>query len=86
MGRATATYDYGNFLRRELATQPPSNWAALYMQRPAPETGNYFKVEWLKPYDKQPILKTLRTYAASDYAVTSKGGDYHRSSCRRHRS
>jgi predicted phage terminase large subunit-like protein len=70
------TYGYGDFLRRELATQPPANWAALYQQRPAPESGNFFKAEWLKPYDKSPPTKTMRTYAASDYAVTSKGGDY----------
>jgi predicted phage terminase large subunit-like protein len=73
---ADTTYGYGDFLRRELATQPPANWAALYQQRPAPESGNFFKAEWLKPYDKAPSKETLRTYAASDYAVTSKGGDY----------
>ena len=48
----------------------------LYQQRPAPESGDYFKAEWLKPYDKAPPLEKLRTYAACDYAVTSKGGDY----------
>src|SRR6185312_1921451 len=26
------------------------DWSALYQQRPSPETGNYFKAEWLKPY------------------------------------
>ena len=69
-------YGYADLLRRELATQSPQNWASLYQQRPAPESGDYFKAEWLKPYDKAPALDTLRTYAASDYAVTSKGGDY----------
>lgn len=69
-------YEYGAFLRREHATQSPWNWASLYQQRPAPETGDYFKAEWLKPYEKIPPLSTLRTYAGSDYAVTSKGGDY----------
>ncbi len=69
-------YGYANLLRRELATQSPANWASLYQQRPAPESGDYFKSEWLKPYDKAPPLENLRTYAASDYAVTSKGGDY----------
>jgi predicted phage terminase large subunit-like protein len=71
-----SNYEYGKFLRRELSTQPPMNWAALYQQRPAPESGDYFKLEWLKPYEKPPEIKSLRTYAASDYAVTSKGGDY----------
>ena len=69
-------YDYSGFLRQQLATQPPMNWAAMYQQRPAPETGDFFRVEWLKPYDLPLNTRNLKTYAASDYAVTSKGGDY----------
>lgn len=49
-------------------------WQALYMQRPTPDTGDYFKREWFSSYDKQP--KHLRIYGASDYAVTADGGDY----------
>src|SRR5260370_21045797 len=45
------------------------------MQRPAPESGDFFKAEWLKPYDKAPPLSSLRIFAGSDYAVTTKG-DY----------
>lgn len=51
-------------------------WSALYQQRPAPEDGDYFKAEWLKPYDKAPAKDTLRVYGGSDYAVTADGGDY----------
>lgn len=51
-------------------------WSALYQQRPAPDDGDYFKVDWLRPYEKAPDLKTLRVYGGSDYAVTSDGGDY----------
>jgi predicted phage terminase large subunit-like protein len=69
-------YGYGQFLRHEKATQLPRNWSALYQQRPSPETGDYFKDEWLKPYDKAPARETLTVYGASDYAVTSDGGDY----------
>jgi predicted phage terminase large subunit-like protein len=69
-------YYYGDTLRRHLATQSPMNWAGLFQQRPAPADGDYFLREWLKPYEKFPEPETLRTYAASDYAVTSKGGDY----------
>jgi predicted phage terminase large subunit-like protein len=84
LGRAAGTflwdddpnYEFGKFLRREQQTQPAWNWAALYQQRPAPESGDYFRSEWLKPYEKIPPLDTLRVFAASDYAVTSKGGDY----------
>jgi len=51
-------------------------WSALYQQRPAPEEGDYFKADWLKPYEKVPSLDTLRVYGGSDYAVTADGGDY----------
>jgi predicted phage terminase large subunit-like protein len=51
-------------------------WSALYQQRPAPEEGDYFKSEWLRPYDKAPARETLRVYGGSDYATTSDGGDY----------
>jgi predicted phage terminase large subunit-like protein len=50
-------------------------WAALYQQRPAPEDGEYFKAAWLRESETPP-LKTLHIYGASDYAVTSNGGDY----------
>lgn len=52
------------------------HWSALYQQHPAPEDGDYFKSEWLRPYEKLPALETLRVYGASDYAVTADGGDY----------
>jgi predicted phage terminase large subunit-like protein len=52
------------------------DWAALYQQRPAPETGDYFRKEWLRPVETLPPRETMRVYGASDYAVTSDGGDY----------
>lgn len=65
-------------LRRIQANSIPRFWSALYQQRPSPETGDYFKSEWLKPYTRaqRPDLKTLSIYGASDYAVTADGGDY----------
>lgn len=54
----------------------PRDWAALYQQDPAPEEGDYFKAEWLKPVDKFPDRATMRVYGGSDYAVTADGGDY----------
>ena len=54
----------------------PRDWSALYQQRPAPETGDYFKAEWLRPYDIAPERNTLNVYGGSDYAVTADGGDY----------
>lgn len=69
-------YDYGSFLRSRQRETSAMMWAALYQQRPAPEDGDYFKREWLKPYDTAPARNTLRIYGGSDYAVTADGGDY----------
>ena len=52
------------------------DWNALYQQRPAPEEGDYFKAEWLKPVATLPSRELLRVYGGSDYAVTEDGGDY----------
>lgn len=52
------------------------NWSALYQQQPAPDSGDYFKEEWIKWYDICPARSTMRIYGASDYAVTKDGGDY----------
>ena len=66
-------YDEESLLRIK-RTIGQREWQALYMQRPAPDTGDYFKRDWFKSYDKAP--KHLRIYGASDYAVTADGGDY----------
>jgi predicted phage terminase large subunit-like protein len=59
--------------RRAIGTR---DWNALFQQRPAPEEGDYFKNEWLKPVTTLPSKELLRVYGGSDYAVTEKGGDY----------
>jgi predicted phage terminase large subunit-like protein len=69
-------YNYGAFLRARQRETSPMMWAALYQQRPAPEEGDYFKADWLKPYNTVPPRDTLRVYGGSDYAVTADGGDY----------
>jgi predicted phage terminase large subunit-like protein len=69
-------YDYAAFLRQRQRETSPMMWAALYQQRPAPEEGDYFKADWLKPIDIMPARETLRCYGGSDYAVTADGGDY----------
>lgn len=58
------------------ARRDPRRWAALYQQRPSPETGDYFKAEWLRLYDRAPDRDTMHIYGGSDYAVTADGGDY----------
>jgi predicted phage terminase large subunit-like protein len=60
-------------------------WSALFQQRPAPDTGDYFQADWFRPYSRPidpqgpvalPSRETLTVYGASDYAVTAEGGDY----------
>ncbi len=56
-------------------------WSALYQQRPAPETGDFFQADWLKPYGEGtrvplPEKETMHIYGASDYATTDEGGNY----------
>jgi len=70
------SYGYGEQLQDLRSTTPARTWSALYQQRPAPEDGDYFKVDWLRPYDHAPDRKTLRIYGGSDYAVTADGGDF----------
>lgn len=69
-------YNYGAFLRARRKEVSAMTWSALYQQRPAPEEGDYFKADWLRPYAKAPARDTMRVYGGSDYAVTADGGDY----------
>lgn len=60
-------------IRRAL---PPRDWSALYQQRPSPDSGDYFKKEWLHEYETAPPRAQMLIYGGSDYAVTADGGDY----------
>ena len=62
-------------LARIKANTTAQDYAALYMQEPTPESGTYFRDEWLFPYvgDNPPFMNI---YGASDFAVTSNGGDW----------
>lgn len=73
---ADGDYGYGQQLEDLKKSTPARTWSALYQQRPAPEDGDYFKADWLRPYDKAPDRSTMRVYGGSDYAVTADGGDY----------
>lgn len=61
---------------RAEARRDSRTWSALYQQSPAPESGSYFLREWLLPVTAMPPRDSMRIYGASDYAVTSDGGDY----------
>ncbi|RYG87023.1 MAG: hypothetical protein EON59_08560 [Alphaproteobacteria bacterium] len=63
-------------LERIKRALPPRDWSALYQQAPSPETGDYFKREWIHTTDHIPPKRTMSIYGASDYAVTADGGDY----------
>lgn len=69
-------YRYGDYLRQRQREETAMMWSALYQQAPAPEEGDFFKAEWLKPIDRFPDRETMRVYGGSDYAVTADGGDY----------
>ena len=66
-------------------TVGPREWSALYQQTPVEDDGAYFKRQWIEEFqfDKADLLEKrelgqrhLHIYGASDYAVTSNGGDY----------
>jgi predicted phage terminase large subunit-like protein len=69
-------YGYGQQLLSLRDTTPPRVWSALYQQAPAPDEGNFFKADWLKPCDIVPHASTLRIYGGSDYAVSADSGDF----------
>jgi predicted phage terminase large subunit-like protein len=54
------------------------DWSAQYQQSPIIEEGGFFKEDWIKPiiwpHGKPPPF--IRTYGASDLAMTSGGGDF----------
>jgi predicted phage terminase large subunit-like protein len=63
-------------LARIRANTTAQDWAALYQQEPTQDVGSYFKEDWLFPVLDLPPRGALNVYGASDYAVTSNGGDY----------
>lgn len=63
-------------LERIKRALPPRDWSALYQQRPSPDTGDYFKREWIHTVETLPPRDQMLVYGASDYAVTADGGDY----------
>lgn len=69
-------YGYAERLREKKENTDPRSWSALYQQEPMPDTGDYFKREWLIPVDSLPPRESVRVYGGSDYAVTADGGDF----------
>ena len=52
------------------AKKDPRTWAGLYQQNPTPESGDFFKREWVMTYEIARLPKNLNIYCASDHAVS----------------
>ena len=62
------------WVEQEKRTLGPRNWNSLHQQNPTPDSGEYYRREDFRWYDKQP--KHLTYYLAGDYAVSEDEGDY----------
>jgi predicted phage terminase large subunit-like protein len=69
-------YPYASFLKHQQEVQPPRVWASLFMCRPTPQEGSFFRSEWLKTYHHAPPRDELKTYIAVDFATSVDKGDY----------
>jgi predicted phage terminase large subunit-like protein len=79
LGRAVGEYLWPEWFTPQHWAQfenKPRTWASLFQQRPAPEEGDLFRADWLRPYTTAPDRSTLQIYGGSDYAVTADGGDF----------
>jgi predicted phage terminase large subunit-like protein len=52
----------------------PAGFQALFMGRPSPPEGAFFKAEHLRTYQPEDLPGNLRIYAASDHAVSQQQG------------
>lgn len=57
----------------------PAGFAALYMGRPSPPEGDFFKRDQIRSYQAHELPPNLRYYAASDHAVSQE--QYRDSTC-----
>lgn len=58
-------------LERIKANMTPRQWAALYLNDPAPEDGTEFLAEWWQQGDP-PARENLQIYMSGDFAVTEE--------------
>ena len=78
LGRAPGERLWADWFTSDMvaeAKRESRTWSALYQQRPAPESGDYFQRDWIRVANPPP-RDALRIFGASDYAVTSDGGDW----------
>jgi len=66
----------------EAKLMDPQGFNALYMGKPTPDDGDYFKSDWLVEYEAEELPPRLEKYGASDHAVSEKQGrDYNVLGC-----
>jgi hypothetical protein len=70
-GEALWPERFGAAHLESIRTRNPRGFASLYQGRPAPEDGDEFKADWMKPYRASEYPKHGRVYAASDHAVAT---------------
>lgn len=59
-------------LLMEAKKQNPETFSALYMGKPVPDEGNFFKKDMIVEYDAGERPQSLRYYAVSDHALSKK--------------
>ena len=70
-----------DWLERTRKAVGPRAWQSLYQGNPTPEEGTFFRNEWFHPSvgewtPEDAKRGIIRTYGASDYAVTAAGRDF----------
>lgn len=77
LGRAVGEPLWPQWYTPDMITRAQADersWNALYQQNPAPDSGTYFRRDWIGEYDRPPQL--VHWYGGSDFAVTDGSGDY----------
>jgi len=54
----------------------PRSWSSLYMQKPSPGDGLFFRAEHFVEHDEAPLREALKIYGSTDAAVSADQGDY----------
>lgn len=73
---ADDAYGYAADLAVKKRSLDGRTFSALFQQNPVPDSGDYFRAEWLRPVATLPPASSMRMFMGSDYAVTAGGGDY----------
>lgn len=77
LGRQPGERLWPEYFTDSMVTDAKKNdrtFSSLYQQRPTPETGDFFKADWLLPYTMDEFLTAgeKRFYVGSDHAVSLK--------------